>query len=137
MAKPGFGFLRPLPNEGSPHRTPASIIYDLHWANLRLVERWDWARFARLSTFLRHTPYELGSLVMMSHQAVDSLRRYNNIRTHGARQVALTLTLLEAHLLAGWRNDIIENPFPSIHSSEGSGASSGSTASEAPTSHGQ
>lgn len=106
--------LHALPNHRSKHKTTASQIYDLHWENLRLVERWDWDRYARFASFLCHTPYELGSLVMLSHDAVDSFHRFNRLRGTKARPTALILTLLESHLLAAWKKDLIENPFPRL-----------------------
>lgn len=114
MAKLPFGSIRLPPNQGSQHQTPASLIYDLHWENLQLIERWDWARFARFSAFLKHTPYELGSLVTLKHAAVDAYQRHNRLTMHNAQATALILTLLEAHLLVEWKKDIIQNPFPNV-----------------------
>ncbi len=111
-----FGSIQPLPNHLSRHRTPATTIYDLHWANLQLLDRWTWERFARFAAFLRHTPYELGSLVTMRHDVVDRFQRTNRISGGGCHAVAVLLTLLEAHLLAEWQADVIRNPFPKLSS---------------------
>jgi hypothetical protein len=101
-------------NCDSPHQTPATIIYDSHWYQLRLVSRWNWERYIRLCQFLQHTPYELASLVMMKHSAVDAFRERNRLVSGHPKATALLLTLLEAHVMKAWTNDVIENPFPNL-----------------------
>lgn len=107
-----------MPNASSPHKTPATVIYDQHWRSLDLIGRWDWDRYVRLCSFLSHTPYELGSLVMLSHKNVDLFKQYNRLVVglgDGAAQpVALVLTLLEAHVLRAVKSDAIQNPFPQL-----------------------
>lgn len=103
-----------LPNVGSPHQTPASLATDAHYMSLRLVPRWDWDRFARLSAFLKLTPYELGSLALITHKEVGAWSQNNLLpmKEADARRAALILTLIEAHILKDYTSDIIENPFP-------------------------
>lgn len=116
--KRGFGYVPPLPNTGSAHQTPASLMVDVHYSNLRLLERWTWERYARFCQFLKMTPYEVASLVMLRHDAVEKFREGNRIPGHNARAVALLLTLVEAWACKEWAGDVIENPFPeSIHPS--------------------
>jgi len=110
-------YLAPLPNEGSPHETPASIAIDVHYSNLLLYERWTYDRFVRLCAFLRVTEYEMASLVMMPHAWVPRFERDN--RVPGAKQGAgrallLILTILEAKLLHDYTRDVIDNPFPRL-----------------------
>jgi hypothetical protein len=114
-----FGFIPRLPNEGSPHQTPASLMIDTRYATLRVVERWSWERYVRLCQFLRYTPWELASLVMLSHQAVEAFKRQGRLSGRGYRAVALVLTLLEAHVMAKWTDDIIPNPFPDLNAPSG------------------
>lgn len=106
-----------LPNQGSAGQTPASLAIDVHYARLMLVERWDWERFVKLCTFLKMTPFEVASLVQLPHQYVERYRAKNVLpmrRAHAA-SVALSLTLLEAYLMRGLTEDIIEKPFPDLN----------------------
>lgn len=121
-----FGELPQSLNFGSPHQTPASLMIDTHYHGLQLVERWTWTRYARFCAFLKMTPYEVASLVLMRHSAVEGFRQYNRLTGHNNRATALLLTLLEAHMCKDWSVDIIENPFPPLNSS---GVSTESTSS--------
>jgi hypothetical protein len=105
-----------LPNLGSPGQTPASLAIDIHYMNLMLVQRWDWARYAKLCTFLRMTACEVASLVLLPHKAVERYERTNALplKEAHASSVALNLTLLEAYLMRGLSEDVIENPFPDL-----------------------
>lgn len=91
-------------------------MLDVHWASMRLRERWDWPRYVRLCEFLQMTPYELASLVMLRHKAVDSFRDFGalQINRREAMLVGLMLTLVEAHVMGAWGGDVIENPFPNL-----------------------
>lgn len=105
-----------LPNEGSAGQTPASLRIDVHYMRLMLVERWTWERFAKLCLFLRMTDCEVASLVLLPHRYVERYRSTNALplsRAH-AESVALSLTLLEAYLMRGLTEDVIENPFPDL-----------------------
>ena len=105
-----------LPNEGSRGQTPASLAIDIHYTNLMLVERWTWERFTKLCLFLKMTAYEVASLVLLPHRCVDAYRAKNVLPLlpiHAA-SVALNLTLLEAYLMRGLTEDVIENPFPDL-----------------------
>ena len=109
-------YIAPLPNPGSEWQTPASLIIDIHYMNLLLVERWTWERFTKLCLFLKMTSYEVASLVLLPHKKVEEYRVKNILplkRAH-ASSVALSLTLLEAYLMRGLTNDVIENPFPNL-----------------------
>lgn len=110
-----FGTLRPRINSGSIHQTTASLLIDLHYENLQLINRWNWVRFARLCNFMQLTPYELGSLVLMRHDVVDQYRNQGTTYLiHGSRATVLLLTLIEAYMMKGWTDDIVENPLPSL-----------------------
>lgn len=100
-----------LPNRGSPHRTPASLHLDIHYAKLRIRERWNWERYCRLAAFLRYTPYELGSLCCIPHVAISRAEMTNQFTP----TAALVLTLLEAHFCTAFTKDIIEQPFPNLN----------------------
>jgi hypothetical protein len=116
--KPKFKIRPKLPNPGSLHQTPASLILDVHYAKLLLVERWTWDRFIRFAAYLKMTPYELGSAALISHDMVDHLRSKNHLggyRHQGVRAQALILTLLEAHLCGAIFHDVIQNPFPDLN----------------------
>lgn len=106
-----------LPNKGSAGQTPASLAIDVHYARLMLVERWNWERFVKLCTFLKMTPYEVASLVLLPHQCVEAYRAKNVLpmRRPHASSVALSLTLLEAYLMRGLTEDIISSPFPDLN----------------------
>lgn len=123
-----FGSISQLPNYGSPHQTPASLLIDTHYARLQLVERWSWERYARLCQFLQYTPWELGSLVMLRHAAIESYRRTSRLPGSNPRAVALILTLLEAHVMGQWVDDVIANPFPIAPKADSPPPSSGITA---------
>lgn len=109
-----YGNTKPLPNVNSAHRTPASLMVDLHYARLCLVERWDWTRFVRLANFLQITPWELASLAMIRHDALDGYKLRGVLPVKNPQPTAMILTLLEAQALKGWVNDIIPNPWPSL-----------------------
>lgn len=109
-----FGMLPGLPNQSSAHKTPGSQLVDLHYARLRLVERWDWMRFVRLANFLQLTPWELASLALIRHDLLEAYKRRGMLPMRSPAPTALILTLLEAQALKGWVNDIIPNPFPSL-----------------------
>lgn len=95
-------------NRHSEHRTHATIRFDIHYAKIALIERWDWKRFIKLSVFLRLTPYELGSLIALPHAHVNFAQRDN----HFSGPAALILTLLEAQVMSKFTNDVIANPLP-------------------------
>lgn len=105
-----------IPNQGSPGQTPASLAIDIHYMNLMLVERWDWERYVRLCNFLKMTAYEVASLVHLPHAAVQryQLKNVLPLRRPHATSVAHTLTVLEAYLMRGLTEDIIDQPFPNL-----------------------
>ncbi len=109
-------YLPPLPNKGSVGQTPASLAIDGHYANLLLVERWDWERYVRLTNFLRLTPHELASLVLLPHRYLDEYASKNGLPMayNFARPIAMLLTLVEAQVTGHLTKDVIEDPFPNI-----------------------
>lgn len=124
MARPRSPFRRVdddgwrLPNARGKNQTPASLKIDLHYAHLRIYERWNWDRFVRLANFLGVTPYELGSIVCIQHRSIDAFKSENRLKVgrRADRAAALVLTLLEAHCQKLYSDDIIENPFPTLES---------------------
>lgn len=109
-----LGYIPPMPNQDSRHQTPASLMIDTHYAQLRLMERWTWDRYVRLCQFLRMTPWEVASLVMLRHGSIDTFRRKGRLSIQGHRAAALVLTILEAHVMREWTSDVIENVFPNL-----------------------
>jgi hypothetical protein len=104
------------PNLKSPFRTPASIAYDINWDTKSLADKWDWDRYTRLSAFLSHTVYEMGSLIQMKHTQVDWFRQHNYLHrdTVTANLFATLLTLIENHVMHAYTDDILGNPFPKV-----------------------
>lgn len=117
--KESLSYAAVLPNEGSKGQTPASLAIDVHYATLMLVERWNWERFVKLCTFLKMTSCEVASLVMLPHSKLVAYQLRNVLPLHRAHasSVALSLTLLEAYLMRGLTEDVIENPFPDLSGS--------------------
>lgn len=113
VAKREFAYVPSLPNEGSPHQTPASLMIDVRYANMLLVERWTWDRFARLCQFIQHTPYEVASMVMLKHAAVDTWKERNILSGWTAKHVALLLTVLEYTLCRAYSDDVLD-PFAEL-----------------------
>lgn len=111
-----FGYLPEMPNHGSPFQTPSTVLIDVHYCKLLLVERWTWERFTRLCAFLRISNAELASAVLMPHKMLAAYERDNRIpnRSGAARPIALLLTLLESHCCRHMTKDVIENPFPKL-----------------------
>ena len=109
-----FGTIPLAPNADSTKRTPASVMLDMHWENMRLVERWSWERYVRLCKFLSYTPWELASLVLLPHDQIERFRRTSCLSGKAARPVALILTLVEAHVMGNWTDDVIKNAFPKL-----------------------
>lgn len=105
----------PLPNENSPHNTPASVLIDAHYHTLQLTKRWTWFRYVRLCNLLKMTPYEMASLVMLSHKSIAVFEQFKVLPQAKARPVALVLTMLEAHILGEASHDVIKNPFPNLN----------------------
>src|SRR5690348_14518707 len=108
--KRGAGYLPPLPNAASEHRTATTTLIDIHYSNLRIAERWTWERFERLCSVLQLTPYELASLVCMPHDSVGKLREHGRIPgsvSGGGRAIGMLLTLLEARILKKTVPDVI------------------------------
>lgn len=105
-----------IPNRGSKFRTPASLNFDLHYAQLRVVSRWDRDRFMRLCAFLQLMPHELASLICWPHSQVQ--RAIDNSDFPGP--VALLLTLIEAQAMHTHTKDVISNPIPTHGPQEGS-----------------
>jgi hypothetical protein len=110
-----FAYVPSLPNHGSKHQTPSSLYIDSFYAQQLLIERWTWPKFIRLCRFLKMTPYEVASLVMMPHSAVPAFERENILTCYTARPVALLLTLLEHQVLGEIAPDTIKNPFPNLN----------------------
>lgn len=106
--------LEPMPNKGSRHQTPASVYIDAHYHTLELTRRWSWFRYTRLCNRINMTPYELGSLVMLSHASIAAFEKKKVMDKRIARPVALLLTLFEAHLFGEMLHDVIKNPFPDL-----------------------
>lgn len=105
-----------LPNEGSELQTPTTLQVDLHYAGLRVWERWSWDRFVRLCKFLNLTPAELASIACIPHNQLNLFQQRNRIMQSHApnRAAALLLTILEAHCTKAFTNDVIESPFPDL-----------------------
>lgn len=104
-----------IPNRDSPLSTPSSKLLDLHYANLLLIERWSWDRYIKLCEFLKMTPAELASLVLMPHAWLERYEDQNMLDyglAKGSLAVALILTLIEAHTMQTVTKDVILNPFP-------------------------
>lgn len=97
-------------NRKSRNHTTASYAFDLHYAQLGIIARWDWQRYARLALFLQLTPHELASLIHMPHSAVD--RGFKTNRFPGP--ACLLLTLLEATATEDYGGDVIKNPMPNL-----------------------
>lgn len=115
-----------LPNAGAKTQTPASLNVDLHYAKLKIYERWDWNRYVRLAAFLKLTPHELGSIACLTHRQIDGFQQSNRLKQGGAkdRAGAMVLTLIEAHVTKAYSNDVVENPFPDLTKSAPSAATS-------------
>lgn len=109
-----YGMTPQLPNVGSTHSTPTTQLLDCHWSTMSLVRRWDWVRFVRLANFLQMTPWELASLAMIKHAALEGYKRRGVLPVQNPSATALLLTLLEAQAMKGWTADIIVNPWPSL-----------------------
>lgn len=112
-----FGYRPDLPNVGSRFQTPSTLLIDVHYNKLLLVERWTWERFIRLCAFLQISEGELASAVLMPHQYLGPYETSNHIHHSRARAapIALLLTLLEHHCCGAMTKDTIENPFPNLN----------------------
>ena len=116
--KKGSGYLPPLPNSDSEHRTATTFLIDVHYSNKRIAERWTWERIQRLCSVLKITEYELASLVCCPHEWIPKIKEHNRIPasvTGGGRAVGLLLTLLEARTLKKLVPDIVKNPIPNLN----------------------
>jgi len=112
-----ISYVPTLLNKDSEGQTPASLAIDIHYLNLRIVERWTWERYLRLCQYLKMTEYELASLVRLPHKAIEKYRERFSLplpRGH-AESVALLLTIVETHFLKGLRDDVILEIFPRIN----------------------
>lgn len=105
-----------LPNIESKVQTPTSLRVDIHYAQLNLVNRWTWTRFATLCRFLNITPAELASVVLMPHAWLIRYRQTGcfPVRDQARRPIAMVLTILEASVASKLSGDTIENPFPNL-----------------------
>lgn len=113
--KEGEGILPPLPNASSKVRTATTFLIDIHYSNLRVVERWDWERYLRLCRFLKLTEAELASFVCMPHDWLPVYKARNRLPYSvggGGRAVALLLTVMEARVLRKWADTV--QPFPNL-----------------------
>lgn len=106
-----------LLNKDSEGQTPASLAIDIHYLNLRLVERWTWERYLRLCVYLKLTEYELASLVRLPHKVIGKYRAGFSLPLPrgSAESVALLLTLVETHFMQGLRGDVITEIFPKVN----------------------
>lgn len=106
-----------LPNEGSDFATPSTVNIDLHYADLRIWERWTWERFTRLCTFLNVTPAELASIACIPHNQLGAFQKRNRVMQSGSpnRAAAMVLTLLEAHVASAYTKDVVPMPFPNLN----------------------
>lgn len=112
-----FAFPTPsltLPNEGSRHQSPTTLLIDSHYATLLLPHRWTWDRFIRLCEFAQWTPYELASIVMLPHRYVDQYREGGRLPRPIAMQTGLFLSLVEHRLMGHLAYDTISDPFPTL-----------------------
>jgi hypothetical protein len=97
-----------IPNVRSCYRTTATLSFDLHYAQLEVVRRWDRDRYLRLCAFLQLTPYELASLICWRHVEVNVAIKNSNF----PGPVALLLTMIEAQAMINHSKDVIANPLP-------------------------
>lgn len=106
-----------LPNSGSKHASPASLKIDLHYAHLRIWDRWNWERFVRLAKFLNVTLPELASIACIPHDQIDNFERRNRLMQGQVpnRAAALVLTVLEHHVCREFTKDTVPNPFPNLN----------------------
>lgn len=112
-----FGYVPDLPNQGSPLQTPSTLLIDVHYSKLMLVERWTWERFTRLCAFLRISPAELASSVLMPHSYLEAYERSNRIHRNRTVSLALALhlTCLELRCCGEMTNDVVRQPFPNLN----------------------
>jgi hypothetical protein len=107
-----FGFSS-LPNLGEKSQTPATLMIDTHYAQLRLLDRWTWERYCRLCEYLRMTAYEMASVVMLPHANVSIFRTHGRIPNPGATHIALLLTMIEYNMCKGIAIDAVD-PFDGV-----------------------
>jgi hypothetical protein len=91
-------------------QTLGSRRIDLHYAKLGLPKRWTWRRFTDLCSFLRVTPEEMASTILLPHSHLPGCFKRNAF----PGPAALLLTLIEANVMKGLSADIIENPIASL-----------------------
>ncbi len=99
---------RVIQNIGSRHRTSATLSFDIHYAQLEVIRRWDRDRYLRLCAFLQLTPHELASLICWRHCEVNVAVENSNF----PGPVALLLTMIEAQAMINHSKDVIANPLP-------------------------
>lgn len=106
-----------LPNAGEKTQTPASLKIDLWYEHRNIYRRWDWERFKRLAAFLSVTPYELGSIVCITHKQVDCYREKNRLVDGRSknRSAALVLTILETFCCKAYTKDVVHDVFPDLN----------------------
>ena len=98
-----------IQNKGSPHATPTSLLFDLHYAEVGVIPRWGIDRYKRLAAFLRLTHHELASLLCISHRKLNQFLKSNEFDGPSC----LLLTILEHRVMSQFV-PTIENPFPQI-----------------------
>ena len=109
---PATKFKPRLPNRDSRKKTATSVGFELHYAHLGVIDRWDRERYDRLCLFVALTRYELASLILWNHGQVAIACERNVF----PGPVAMLLTLFEAQVMHTHTKDVIKNPFPpSLH----------------------
>lgn len=99
-----------LPNKQSPNQTAGSVRFDVHYARLGIVKRWDQRRYDRLAGFLGLTRYELASLICLRHESIDNHFKVGKF----PGPAALLLTILEAQALKDYVNDVELEAIPPL-----------------------
>jgi len=90
--------------------TPGSLQVDAHYARMGIKSVWDKPRILRLCGWLRVTPHELASLLLVAHRDMDGWLGKGRI----PGPVCLLLSLLENHVARGFVHDPVPQEGPIV-----------------------
>ncbi len=87
-------------------RVDNSLLIDLHYKEVGLLERWDTRRVERLCSILNVTWRELASMMMHDHVEMENNRKDGKF----PGPICILMTLIENHAISEIVPDPIDEP---------------------------
>lgn len=93
-----------LTNNNVETSTELSMLYDIHYNELNIVNRWGRERIQRLCDVMKVSSFELASVIRMPHTEMKAAMTKGS-PLHGS--ACVLLSEMEKHMLSKYTKDVI------------------------------